>query len=155
WAWGRTGEGYAGRKPAMHAGPGSAEITAEHESIGLYRLALDPESAGAGAALAFTDNETNYRRLWGQPNRSRHLKDAFHDLVVEGRRDAVNPELQGTKAAWVIERTLRPGETAVVRLRLWSDPLAEGGPGFAEHDQTFAARLADADDFHASRAHPR
>jgi len=154
WAWGRSGEGYSGRKPSMRGEDG--EVSIEHEALGRYHLALDPDCARAGAQLVFTENETNYQRLWGQPNRSRCVKDAFHDLVLEGRKDAVSPEPHGTKAAWVVHRVLAPGETCAVRLRLWAEPVeTPGGGGFGEFDRTFEARIAEADAFHEARAHPK
>ena len=38
-------------------------------------------------------------RLWGQPNASPYVKDAFHEYIVSGRGEAVNPAKVGTKAA--------------------------------------------------------
>ena len=35
------------------------------------------------------------QRLWGQPNASPYVKDAFHRYVVAGQRDAVNPARDG------------------------------------------------------------
>ena len=49
--------------------------------------------------LLFTENETNAQRLWGQPNPSPYVKDAFHEYVIAGKSEAVNPAKTGTKAA--------------------------------------------------------
>ena len=49
--------------------------------------------------LLFTDNHTNNERLFQAPNESPYVKDAFHDYVIQGRSDAVNPAATGTKAA--------------------------------------------------------
>ena len=38
------------------------------------------------AELLFTDNETNTARLFGTPNATPYVKDAFHDYVVARRR---------------------------------------------------------------------
>jgi len=150
WSWGRSGEGYSTQKPTMRAERGEVEI--DHEALGRYRLALDPEVSGA--ELLFTDNETNFRRLWGQPNRHPHVKDAFHDFVIGRKKDAVNPAREGTKAGWVLHRTLAPEKSFTVRLRLWAEPTgAPRGGGFGEFDRTFEARREEADAFHASRAH--
>ena len=43
------------------------------------------------AELLFTENETNASRLWGQPNPSPYVKDAFHDTSSPASSDAVNP----------------------------------------------------------------
>ena len=37
--------------------------------------------------------------LWGQPNPSPYVKDAFHEYVISGKQEAVNPAKTGTKAA--------------------------------------------------------
>ena len=49
--------------------------------------------------LLFTENETNFRRLFGAENRSRFVKDGINDFVVDGQADAVNRDLHGTKAS--------------------------------------------------------
>ena len=49
--------------------------------------------------MLFTENESNASRLWGQPNPSPYVKDTFHEYVISGKREAVNPSRTGTKAA--------------------------------------------------------
>ena len=49
--------------------------------------------------LLFTENESNASRLWGQSNPSPYVKDAFHNYVISGNQEAVNPIRTGTKAA--------------------------------------------------------
>jgi hypothetical protein len=51
-----------------------------------------------GAALLFTNNETNTQRLFGTPNPTPYVKDGINDYIVHGRKDAVDPQQQGTKA---------------------------------------------------------
>ena len=41
--------------------------------------------------VLFTDNDTNSERLFGVANASPYVKDAFHEFVVHGRHDAVEP----------------------------------------------------------------
>ena len=69
-------------------------VLASHPQLGDRTLHCegDPE-------LLFTENESNASRLWGQPNPSPYVKDAFHDYVVSGNREAVDPSNAGTKAA--------------------------------------------------------
>ena len=57
--------------------------------LGPHRLELPDE-----ATLFFTNNETNAPRVFGPGNesRSRFTKDAFHRYIVDGDREAVNPE---------------------------------------------------------------
>ena len=37
--------------------------------------------------------------MYNQDNKSKYVKDAFHEYVVDGKQEVVNPEKQGTKAA--------------------------------------------------------
>jgi len=95
--------------------------------------------------LLFTENESNASRLWGQPNPSPYVKDAFHEYVISGKREAVNPSRTGTKAAAHYCLEVPAGGSKVVRLRLRAEPLADP---FGTFDEIFAARLADADEFY-------
>ena len=45
----------------------------------------------AADRLLFCDNESNFARLFGTNPAPGHFKDAFHDYVVHGRTEAVNP----------------------------------------------------------------
>ena len=81
--------------------------------------------------LLFTENETNAERLYGFANASPYTKDAFHDYVIHGKQDAVNPHGHGTKAAWHYVLNVPAGGEVVVRLRLVADEEA-AGKGFGE-----------------------
>src|SRR5262245_59989312 len=111
WSWGRTGEGYW-PKPKIQA-QGENTFAADHASLGKYRLEIEP-----GADLLVTENETNMRRLFGIDGPSPYVKDAFHEFVVHGRRDAVNPARTGTKAAAHYKLQIPAGDTVTLRLRL-------------------------------------
>src|SRR5436305_5829498 len=69
-------------------------LSAFSDELGAYRLSFegDPE-------LLFTENETNLKRLFGAENASPYVKDAFHEYLIDGRTDAINAGLTGTKAA--------------------------------------------------------
>jgi hypothetical protein len=88
WSWGEDD-----RKPALReVRPGVIQAT--HPELGEYRLLCD-----GAPELLFTENESNASRLWGQPNPSPYVKDAFHAYTISGRSEAVNPAKVGTKAA--------------------------------------------------------
>jgi hypothetical protein len=95
--------------------------------------------------LLFTENESNGQRLWGVPNASPRVKDAFHDAIVHGRTGAVSAE-RGTKVGAKFSRTLAPGESVTIRLR-YSD-RALGAAAFTDHDAIFERRIHEADDFY-------
>ena len=135
WSW-KTGKS----KPSISKT--EEGIHASHSELGDYILFYEgtPE-------LLFTDNESNLQRLWGQPNDSPWVKDAFHEYVISGNSEAINPAQTGTKAAVRYILDVPAGGSTVVRLRLSAAAPAEPlGDGF---DATFAARLANADEFYA------
>jgi len=149
WAWGREGEGYW---PRPHlAAHGEDAVRATQASLGTYRLHAQAPVGGPRPERLFTDNETNFQRLYGAPNRSRYVKDAFHDAVVDGRREALNPAQEGTKAAFHYVLEVPAGGSVELALRLVSEAQAPAEPFGESFPQTFARRLAEADEFYASR----
>ncbi|MGH7741942.1 MAG: MGH1-like glycoside hydrolase domain-containing protein [Candidatus Eiseniibacteriota bacterium] len=149
WSWGRSGPEYPPR-PAV-ARESNSVISARHETLGHYRLELGPGEAGT-PELLFTDNETNERRLFGAPNPGPYLKDAFHDAVIDGRRDAVNPAGTGTRAAAHYRVSVPAGGHITFRLRL-SDAAQHSAPADfgAAFDECFAQRIREADVFYRER----
>ncbi|HAB16330.1 MAG TPA: glucosidase, partial [Verrucomicrobiales bacterium] len=131
----------------------SARVTAHHPELGDYllRCSDSPE-------LLFTENETNVRRLYGQADVPGFFKDAFHEYVVHGKEDAVNPARNGTKVAALYVLNVAAGESREVRVRLTGLGQAQirgnGATGnspdlFAEFESVFAAREREADEFYA------
>jgi hypothetical protein len=135
WSW-KQG---AAKPRLSRAGDGG--ILAAHPGWEDYHLYAD-----GGPDLIFCDNETNARRLFGQDDAPAYPKDAFHDYVVQGRLDAVNPEQAGTKAAAHYRLTVPAGGSVTVRLRLTRHPAPEP---FDSFDDVFARRQREADDFYA------
>ena len=134
WSW----EEGASRPSLRQAQEGV--VSARHAELGEIKLQCEgrPE-------LLFTENDSNASRLWGQSNVSAYVKDAFHDYVVSGKRNAVNPTRTGTKAAALYRLQVPAAGSKVVRLRLTAKPPAEP---FAAFDKTFASRVADANEFY-------
>ena len=99
--------------------------------------------------LLFTENETNNQRCFGSPNAGRYVKDGINDFVVAGRRDAVNPQQTGTKAAAHYRLDVGAGQTAVVRLRLSNAAPGSGDDPFGtDFEQTIRLRQREADSFY-------
>jgi glycogen debranching enzyme len=127
--------------------------------------------------LLFTENETNYERIFNSKSPTPYVKDAFDQYVVHNNHTAVNPENLGTKAAAYYLLQIAAGQSTTLKLRLTDlEPLgaldensdkvgtitspahAERGenvPGTndfgAGFDQVFTLRQKEADDFYASR----
>ena len=95
--------------------------------------------------LLFTENESNFSRLWGQPNKTPYVKDAFHEYVIAGKKEAVNPGKTGTKAAAHYRLQVPAGDNVVVRLRLSAKAPQDS---FGTFDVIFAQRLAESDEFY-------
>jgi hypothetical protein len=134
WSWGDDDP-----KPSLReVGPGVVHAT--HHELGEYWLSCD-----GAPELLFTENESNASRLWGQPNASPYVKDAFHAYVVAGQGEAINPAKVGTKAAAHYVLDVPAGGSKTVRLRL---SAAKIDKAFGTFDQIFKNRIADADEFY-------
>ena len=57
-------------------------IQASHHALGEYRLLCE-----GAEELLFTENETNLQKLYGVANTTPHVKDAFHEYVVQGEAE--------------------------------------------------------------------
>ena len=146
WSW-----DFNAAKPSLHrydrhlAFPNHAVVEAEHEHYGQRWLYCEgtPE-------LLFTENESNFERLFGSHNSTPYVKDSFHDYLIHGKKEAVNPALSGTKVAAHYHLTLEANETRTVQLRFSNHSPEQVLPfddGFAK---TIATRKQEADEFYAS-----
>ena len=115
WSWGENRES-PNKKPAiMAAGTG---VVASHEALGEYRFLVDSPNPKKGVPWLFTENDTNSQSVFGTPNASPHVKDAFHRYLIHGEKNAVSPIQAGTKAAAHLKFMVPPGVTITVRCRL-------------------------------------
>jgi hypothetical protein len=145
WSWGAPHGKPTLRALATVAGAEVVEV--HHDRVGTFHF-----YAEGASELLFTENDTNFERVFGASNPQPFVKDAFHRFVVDGEDGAVNPEQAGTKAAARWRLVVPAGGEVSVRLRLTSGaPLADP---FADADVVLAARQADADDFYRSVTPP-
>jgi len=129
----------------MRTHDGDAVIQAQHFYYGSRSLLC-----GGEPELLFTENETNTARLWSVPNRRPYVKDAFNAYLIDGKKDAVNPDLRGTKATACYRLNIPAGESATVKLR-FTDSVPRRDLLGKEFDKALALRLKEADDFYAQR----
>jgi hypothetical protein len=127
--------------------------------------------------LLFTENETNYERVFAGKSPSPFVKDAFHEYLIQKNQSAINPQQTGTKMAAYYPLTLGSGDSTTLKLRLTNiDPqssinndskkvAANSSPAPGDHsdevpaatdfgvgfDQLFDLRQKEADDFYSSR----
>jgi hypothetical protein len=142
WSWGRKEE-----KPELKilgAGADVRAVAARHRLLGQRFLYCE----GAVDVL-FTENETNTQRAFGQPNQRPHCKDGIIQAVVHGDRNAINPELHGTKASAHYRFTVAARESRTVRLRLTDQPPDRLPAPFGDaFEVPFKARQSEADAFY-------
>jgi Mannosylglycerate hydrolase MGH1-like glycoside hydrolase domain len=149
WDWGDPYEMPHVRRIAAQPGTSLLELSDYH--YGLRWLAADgtPE-------LLFTENETNYERLYRQESKTPYVKDAFHRYLIQGESASVNPALTGTKAAAHFSAEVAPGKGWTIRLRF----MDRNPNGTSEGPQTlwgtpfekiFADRQKEADEFYGAR----
>jgi hypothetical protein len=142
WSW--DGGTSRPQLQAISSAPGSAVIAARHQTLGARWL-----HAEGAPELLFTENETNFSRLFGVPARSPYLKDSIHERVVGGKDDAVNPARVGTKAAAWYRVSVPAGGQVSLRLRLTDADPARMGPAFGlDFEEIFSRRLREADEFY-------
>ncbi|MGB8510950.1 MAG: hypothetical protein WCD76_21435 [Pyrinomonadaceae bacterium] len=122
-----------------------AVVELNHQRYGKRLLYCEGEPE-----LLFTENDTNARRLYGAENDSPYVKDAFHEYVVRGARQAVNPKGRGTKAAAHYTLSVGAGETVTVRLRFGDQEAASGASFASGFDEIFSERQREADEFYAT-----
>jgi hypothetical protein len=144
WSWDNS------ERPQIVAASGKSLLVAHSARLsGPYSLFFE-----GSPELLFTENDTNFARLFDVGNSSPYVKDAFHEYIIGEKRDAVNPALQGTKAALHYSLEI-PGRAEVtLKLRL----ARNQGPGKSavvealgwEYQETFADRIREADEFYDS-----
>ncbi len=159
WAWGDE----RGREPIIRvgaSGTGYLSLIADDSgATGLtqlpfeYRLGRRILYAEPDGALLFTENETHMARMYGAraDDGRRYVKDAFHRHIIHSE-DCVNPLQLGTKAGVHYRRTIPAGGTAVWRLRLTAQELAEP---FADLDACVQLRSEEANAFYEALHPPK
>ena len=136
----------------LGSGPNGSVIGASHRILGERFIYCED-----AAELLFTENETNTQRLYGSSS-APFVKDGINDYVVQGRKEAVNPHQQGTKASVHYVFEVPAGGSRVLRLRM-SDNNPEqlasgsgdsgGGPFDNAYGTIMSARRREADEFYA------
>ena len=121
----------------------AAIIAASHDQLGDRYLYCE-----GNTELLFTENETNNERIFGTPNASPFVKDGINNHVVNGKKDVVNPQGTGTKAAAHYSITVGAGQTAKIRLRLTDLAPTTVSDPFAGFDEIMQSRQKEADEFY-------
>jgi len=142
--WFRNNWGADGPRPMLRQVSGAIQL--EHPKLDKrwFYYESSPE-------LLFTENETNFKRLFGVENRASCVKDGINDYIVHGVKEAVSVEPEGTKAAAHYQMAIGSGETASVRLRLSNiDFSGVAEAAFDGFDHLFLIRKIEAAEFYAT-----
>src|SRR6202142_217938 len=127
-------------KPELRAAEEGA-IAIEPAGLGASRLYFDGD-----AEVLYTENKTNAPRLWNCGDTG-YFKDAFHECIVGGQRDRVNPARIGTKAGVWYQSSIPPGGKQELRLRLTRSEVADNP--FEDFDSHIRQRHREADAYYA------
>ena len=112
WSW----DADEPRPSLREVGPGVIQAT--HSELGEMWLHCD-----GSPDLLFTENESNAARLWGRPNATPYVKDAFHDYVISGTRRSGQSGHEPEPRLPPNTRSTCPAAVATtVRLRLAPSP---------------------------------
>jgi hypothetical protein len=153
--WSAPAEAHRPSLREVRGQKGMLVVAASHPALGDRFFYVE----GAGELL-FTENDTNVERVFGRPNPTPYVKDAFHAYVVGGRKEAVNPAHTGTKSAAHLVLEVPAHGQRTVRLRLTTtapDRLSATyrDGAFGRHfDRLLATRKREADEFYDELSPP-
>ncbi|MCA9126698.1 MAG: glucosidase [Planctomycetales bacterium] len=147
WAWECTHEGCTPKPSIFLSDHG---LCASHVTLGKWQMACGVTSDGQTPKYLFTDNETNPVLHPGITASGKHFKDGFHQYVVQGESQAINPKNFGTKAASHTIHTIAPGQSVVFRARMSeANELTQLDTSDSLFDAVFEQRQTEADQFYA------
>lgn len=119
-------------------------VKASHPALGMYYLNFQKTDD-----VLFTENETNFERLFGRANNTRFVKDAFHEAIIDQKDfQALKDKKEGTKCAPVYRKDIRSGKSFTIYLRLSSKKPKNAFP--EDFEDIFAKRKKEADLFYES-----
>ena len=141
WDW-----GYGLQRPQLIVGDQTESaawsIEGYSADLGSYRL-----YGWKSAELLFTENDSNTEVLWGQPNKSPYVKDAFHRYIIHDEKWAINPAKKGSKSAAWHKLLLEPGAEQIVDLVLTNQ---ESTLTQVDFEALMQQRQREADEFYSS-----
>lgn len=140
WFYNRWTENGSEEKPSL-VYKNKNTVRADHPRLGRYYFYFLK-----GDDLLFTENETNWNKVKGEPA-TPFTKDAFHDAIIRGLNiEELRKRKQGTKCSPVYQLKLKGGETKTIYCRLSNKetdkPFAPGC------EKIFQQRKEEADDFY-------
>jgi len=122
-------------------------VKAQHEKLGSYYLYFQKTNN-----VLFTENETNFQRLFNKPNSTEFVKDAFHEAIIHGTDfQKLKDNKGGTKCSPVYTFEIESKQTEIIYLRLSNKKIDDFFP--KDFEQIFSKRKKEADNFYEN-IHP-
>ncbi|HUZ59172.1 MAG TPA: hypothetical protein VMU83_10350 [Hanamia sp.] len=119
-------------------------VKTNHQLMGEYYLYFQHSDD-----VLFTENETNFQRLFNRPNTSEFVKDSFHDAIINGTNfQKLKDKKQGTKCAPVYHLDIEPKQSQSIFLRLTNKETDDFFPN--NFEEIFNTRKKEADNFYNS-----
>jgi hypothetical protein len=122
-------------------------IRAQHAKLGTYFLYFQKTDD-----VLFTENETNFQRLFNKPNQNEFVKDAFHEAIIHGTDfQKLKDKKEGTKCSPVYSFEIEPKQSEFIYLRLSHEKVEDFFP--KNFEKVFTKRKKEADNFYEN-IHP-
>ncbi|KAA9041678.1 glucosidase [Ginsengibacter hankyongi] len=117
-------------------------VKAQHKLLGDYFLYFQEANE-----VLFTENETNFEKLFNRENKTEFVKDAFHEAIINGKNDEkLKQKKDGTKCSPVYNFEIKAKDSTAIYLRLTNTETAEPFP--KKFEQVFEKRKKEADEFY-------
>lgn len=141
WSWFKESEKPKCSLPKKEKNTDSEDkVKIDHPDLGVYYFYTEDSDA-----FLFTDNETNRKRLFNEESQCGFFKDAFHEYIINNKRNTVNKNNQGTKFCSIYKQDIPKNEKYVVCLRLSKNILDKP---FENFEDFFKKRKNETDDFY-------
>ncbi len=146
WSWGCEHEG-CWPKPRIwnDGGPG---LLADHLTLGKFRLQMDAASDGTSFNWLFTENETDFEKLYGLKTETHYFKDGFHAYLLRGEKEAVRSKQVGTKVAAAYQLQVPAGKSITIRGRMTEVSEVHAAPFGPEFEKVFRQRIVETEEFY-------
>ncbi len=135
WSW-----GYDDYKPKISLNKNRV-ILAEHKDLGDYKLYFENS-----CDFLFCENETNIKKLYGADNPKGYFKDGINDYIINNKKDVINPQKYGTKAAVNYKIAVLNEQPGTIRLRLTKSSFKNA---FEDFDKIFEDKINEANKFYS------
>ncbi len=117
-------------------------VKASHTVLGDYYFYFQEANE-----VLFTENETNFEKLYNHENKTEFVKDAFHEAIINGKNlEKLRAKKQGTKFSPVYQYEIKGKHSEKIYLRLTNKKTPNAFP--QKFEEIFEKRKKEADQFY-------